>query len=73
MYLTLALKAFSLVIGAIVFIRVLLLKLQKRSHSKEAYDRLQDQVVLVTGASSGLGEELARIFYQHGAKVFLVN
>lgn len=28
-------------------------------------------VVLVTGASSGLGEELAKAFYQHGAKVSL--
>ena len=36
---------------------------KKKAQTKEAYDRFQDQVVLVTGASSGLGEGMWFYFY----------
>ena len=34
--------------------------------------KLQDQVVFITGASSGIGEALAREYFRQGAKVALL-
>ncbi|XP_074600048.1 dehydrogenase/reductase SDR family member 7B-like [Brevipalpus obovatus] len=34
---------------------------------------LYEKVVLITGASSGLGEAMARVFHRYGAKVILVS
>jgi len=39
----------------------------------EAYGELRDQVVLVTGASSGIGRELVGQFFHSGAKVILAS
>lgn len=35
-------------------------------------NRLQDKVVVVTGASSGIGESIVRIFAAEGAKVYMI-
>jgi len=35
--------------------------------------KLRGQVVLITGASSGLGEALAHVFYHAGCKVILAS
>ena len=32
---------------------------------------LKDKVIIVTGASSGIGEAMARLYAAHGAKVVL--
>ncbi|XP_076453848.1 dehydrogenase/reductase SDR family member 7B-like [Babylonia areolata] len=34
---------------------------------------IQDKVVLITGASSGLGEACAKVFHQHGCQVILAG
>ena len=34
---------------------------------------LKDQVALITGTATGIGEATARLFAQHGARVFLVD
>lgn len=34
--------------------------------------RLENKVVIITGASSGLGKEAAALFAEHGAKVVAV-
>src|ERR1700733_9636442 len=34
--------------------------------------RLKDQVVVVTGASKGIGHEMAKVFAREGAKLVLV-
>ena len=55
MVVAMLLKIFTVLLGAIAFVRVMLLR-NRKPLTKEAYDRLQDQVVVITGASSGLGE-----------------
>ncbi|KAK2187116.1 hypothetical protein NP493_179g05000 [Ridgeia piscesae] len=50
-------------VGAIYLTRMALQWLRESS--------LQDRVVLITGASSGLGEACAHVFYKAGAKVIL--
>ncbi len=34
--------------------------------------RLENQVVIITGASKGIGREMSRVFYKEGAKLILV-
>ena len=34
---------------------------------------LKDQIALITGTATGIGEATARLFAQHGARVFLVD
>lgn len=42
--------------------------------SKRTFGReLKGQVVLITGASSGLGEALAHVFYKAGCKLILAS
>ncbi|KAG8256898.1 hypothetical protein J6590_060561 [Homalodisca vitripennis] len=43
----------------------------KMSSAVVEIDLCPDQVVLITGASSGLGESLAHVFYQAGCRVIL--
>jgi dehydrogenase/reductase SDR family protein 7B len=45
----------------------------KRWRRRRALSRLSGKVVLITGASSGLGEALARLFHSVGAKVILAS
>jgi dehydrogenase/reductase SDR family protein 7B len=45
----------------------------KRWKRQRALSRLSGKVVLITGASSGLGEALARLFHGVGAKVILAS
>ncbi|XP_059614611.1 dehydrogenase/reductase SDR family protein 7-like [Phlebotomus argentipes] len=42
-----------------------------RMREQKARETLQGKVVLITGASSGLGESLAHVFYMAGCKVVL--
>ncbi|XP_075220389.1 dehydrogenase/reductase SDR family protein 7-like [Lycorma delicatula] len=41
-------------------------------HFKKSHAKLQGKVVVITGASSGLGEALAHVFYKAGCKVILI-
>src|SRR5438874_6994726 len=34
---------------------------------------LQDRVAIITGAAAGIGEAIARLFAEHGARVFLMD
>src|SRR5437868_8710007 len=34
---------------------------------------LKDQVALITGAATGIGESVARLFAEHGARVLLLD
>jgi len=45
----------------------------RRWRERRALRRLAGKVVLITGASSGLGEALARLFHSVGAKVILAS
>jgi len=36
-------------------------------------DLLQNRIILVTGASAGIGEEAARTYARHGAQVILLG
>lgn len=52
-----------------IFILYFLLSYIQRSKKKE----VKGMVVLITGASSGLGEACAKVFYQHGCQMILAG
>ncbi|XP_063961669.1 dehydrogenase/reductase SDR family protein 7-like [Lytechinus pictus] len=56
---------------AAIFGSLGLLWLYKKLTSHQRRVGLKDKVVLITGASSGVGEECARVFYRLGCKVIL--
>lgn len=49
----------------------IMLKMIRAACLKKGYNELVGKVVVITGASSGLGEALAHEFYKHGAQVVL--
>lgn len=63
-------NSFSVATAAI-FGSLGLLWLYKKLRSQQRRTGLKDKVVLITGASSGVGEACARAFYQLGCKVIL--
>lgn len=49
----------------------LIFKIYQQKSKRKQHQSLKGRVVLITGASSGLGESLARVFYKYGCKVIL--
>lgn len=55
------------------FLGINMLSLSANEESSHSSKRFQDQVVVVTGASRGIGRGIARLFAKEGAKVVLVG
>ncbi|XP_015784417.1 dehydrogenase/reductase SDR family member 7B [Tetranychus urticae] len=49
----------------------LIYALFKRSNRQKYKDSFKDKVIFITGASSGLGEALTRVFHKFGAKLII--
>jgi len=58
-------------VGAALTIPYIIYKLLKSLYLKRIYGSLAGKVVVITGASSGLGEALAHEFYKNGCQVVL--
>uniref|UniRef100_S4P9S5 Dehydrogenase/reductase SDR family protein 7-like protein n=1 Tax=Pararge aegeria TaxID=116150 RepID=S4P9S5_9NEOP len=59
--------------GLPLAIGVTMFRLCLQKTNRKRRDALQGKIVVITGASSGIGEALAHVFYEYGCKVVLAS